>query len=61
MRKPASSSVKVFSPEYTQKEVLASLRSSIPQLLQRLPVRWVVLFGSYAKGRTSQAENHQRR
>jgi len=50
MRKPSSSSVKVFSPEYTQEEVLASLRSSIPQLLQSLPVRWVVLFGSYARG-----------
>ena len=50
MRKPSSSSVKVFSPEYTQEEVLQLLRSSMPQLLQRLPVRWVVLFGSYARG-----------
>jgi len=46
----ANQSVNVFSPEYTQEEVLASLRSSLPQLLQSLPVRWVVLFGSYAKG-----------
>jgi hypothetical protein len=50
MRKPSSSSVKVFSPEYTQEEVLELLRASMPQLLQRLPVRWVVLFGSYARG-----------
>lgn len=50
MPKPSSSSVKVFSPRYTQTEVLEALRSRVPQLLERLPVRWVVLFGSYAKG-----------
>jgi hypothetical protein len=50
MRKPSSSSVKVFSPEYTREEVLELLRARIPQLLQNLPVRWVVLFGSYARG-----------
>jgi len=50
MRKSSSSSVKVFSPEYTREEVLELLRARIPQLLQNLPVRWVVLFGSYARG-----------
>lgn len=50
MQKPSSSSVKVFSPRYTQEEVLKALRSRMPQLLEHLPVRWVVLFGSYAKG-----------
>lgn len=45
-----SNSVKVFSPRYTQQEVLEVLRARVPQLLEHLPVRWVVLFGSYAKG-----------
>lgn len=50
MHKLSSSSVKVFSPRYTQEEVLEALRTGMPQLLERLPVQWVVLFGSYAKG-----------
>lgn len=50
MHKPSSSSVKVFSPRYTQQEVVEALRTRMPQLLELLPVRWVVLFGSYAKG-----------
>lgn len=50
MHKPLSSSVKVFSPKYTQEEVVEALRTRMPQLLERLPVQWVVLFGSYAKG-----------
>lgn len=50
MRKPSSSSVRVFSPRYTQEEVIESLRARMPQLLEHLPARWVVLFGSYAKG-----------
>lgn len=50
MHKPSSSSVKVFSPGYTEEEVRKALRSRVTQLLEHLPVRWVVLFGSYAKG-----------
>jgi len=50
MHKLSSSSVKVFSPRYTQEEVLEALRAGMPQLLERLPVQWVVLFGLYAKG-----------
>lgn len=50
LHKPSSSSVKVFLPKYTQEEVLQTLRARMPLLLERLPVRWVVLFGSYAKG-----------
>ena len=50
MHKPSSSSVRVFSPRYTQEEVLQTLRAKMPPLLEQLPVRWVVLFGSYAKG-----------
>jgi predicted nucleotidyltransferase len=42
--------VKIFSPEYTREEVVDALRAKTPQLLERLPLRWVVLFGSYANG-----------
>ncbi|MCS6829798.1 MAG: nucleotidyltransferase domain-containing protein [Armatimonadota bacterium] len=30
--------------------MLQTLRARMPQLLEHLPVRWVALFGSYAKG-----------
>lgn len=50
MPNESSSSVKVFSPKYTQQQVLDTLQRAVPSLLTRLPVQWVVLFGSYARG-----------
>ena len=42
--------MKIFYPEYDKEKVLEIIRSSIPELLKKLPVKLVVLFGSYAKG-----------
>lgn len=50
MPNESSSSVKVFSPRYTQAQVLDVLRTAIPQIATRLPVQWAVLFGSYVRG-----------
>lgn len=50
MPNESPSSVKVFSPRYTQAQVLEILRNAIPQLVTHLPVQWAILFGSYARG-----------
>ncbi|AIY87681.1 MULTISPECIES: nucleotidyltransferase domain-containing protein [unclassified Thermotoga] len=50
MPKRSSDSAKIFYPEYDREKVLKIIRNSLPQLLKVLPVKLVVLFGSYAKG-----------
>jgi predicted nucleotidyltransferase len=43
-------SVRVFSPRYSRAEAIALLRERLPDLHAQLPLRRVVLFGSYARG-----------
>src|SRR3970040_1061258 len=43
-------SVKVFSPRHSRAEAIALRRERLPHLHARLPLRRVVLFGSYARG-----------
>lgn len=50
MQKPSSSSVKVFFPKLDSEGVVAALKAKLGELRHRLPVKLVVLFGSYAKG-----------
>lgn len=50
MRPASSRSVKVFSPRLSREQVLEVLRGAVGRLQARLPVRRVVLFGSYARG-----------
>lgn len=50
MRRAWSSSVKVFSPRYSRPQVLEALQAAVPRLRALLPLRRVVLFGSYARG-----------
>ncbi|MGB9900772.1 MAG: nucleotidyltransferase domain-containing protein [Pseudothermotoga sp.] len=42
--------MRIFYPEYNKEKVLEIIRNSLLQLLKVLPVKLVVLFGSYAKG-----------
>lgn len=49
----SSSSVRVFSRPYSREELVALLRRQLPALAAALPVRRVVLFGSWAKGRAT--------
>ena len=46
-------SVKVTYPRYSQAELISLLRGRIPMLAQVLPLKRVVLFGSWAKGRAT--------
>lgn len=43
-------SVRVFYPKFNTAQVVAQLRQSLPELARRLPLKRVVLFGSYARG-----------
>lgn len=49
----SSSSVRVFSRPYSGEELVALLRQQLPALAAVLPVRRVVLFGSWAEGRAT--------
>lgn len=50
MLPPSSGSVRVFYPRFDRAELVALLRAGVSRLAERLPLRRVVLFGSYAKG-----------
>ena len=57
MRRGSSSSVKVSYPRYSRQEVLDRLAAGVIALQQRLPLKRVVLFGSYASGRFTAASD----
>jgi|GEM_PF-3214678 len=57
MQKRSSSSVKVFYLPFDLEGLLALLRQRIPALQRQLPLKRVVLFGSYAKGRQTVASD----
>lgn len=50
MQSRSSSSVKVFYPKLSHAEVISRLRAGVRELEKQLPLVYVVLFGSYAKG-----------
>lgn len=50
MPKRSSNSVRVFFPKFDAIELVRALREGITRLQAMLPIRQVVLFGSYAKG-----------
>lgn len=57
MPRPSSSSVRVFYPRRDRAAVVRTLRDGLPRLCAWLPVRRVVLFGSYARGRHTVASD----
>ena len=50
MRNKSTSSVQIFYPRFDTAWLIRALRERIGRLDARLPLRRVVLFGSYAKG-----------
>jgi predicted nucleotidyltransferase len=57
MQSRSSGSVKVFYPPFSREELLALLRQRMAALQGKLPLKRVVLFGSYAKGRHTVASD----
>ncbi len=57
MPRKSSSSVKVFYPPFSRAELITLLRQRVTVLRERLPLRRVVLFGSYAQGRQTAASD----
>ena len=57
MLKKSSGSVRVFYPRFSREDLLAMLRQRIPALQEKLPLKHVVLFGSYATGRQTVASD----
>ncbi|MFH1928657.1 MAG: nucleotidyltransferase domain-containing protein, partial [Chloroflexota bacterium] len=57
MPKKSSSSVRVFYPPFSREDLLALLRRRVPALGEKLPLKRVVLFGSYATGRQTVASD----
>ena len=53
----SSSSVRVFYPPFSREDLLALLRQRVPALQDKLPLKRVVLFGSYATGRQTVASD----
>ena len=53
----SSSSVRVFYPKLHRAALVETLRERLPRLAGILPLRRVVLFGSWAKGRQTVASD----
>jgi predicted nucleotidyltransferase len=49
----SSGSVRIFYPAHRREALVAYLRERVEELSRRLPLRRVVLFGSWAKGRAT--------
>lgn len=57
MQRKSSSSVKVFYPRYSREEVLKKLAQGVEALQEKLPLKRVMLFGSYALRRHTVASD----
>ena len=49
-RRRSSSSVRVFYPRFNRAQLVEHIEKGLPSLQKLLPLRLVVLFGSYARG-----------
>lgn len=50
MQKESSSSVRIFYPVFDKEELIRKLKEKLRDLAMELPLSFVALFGSYAKG-----------
>ena len=49
MQKESSSSVRIFYPKFDKEELIQKIKKKIGELVKKLPLSLVVLFGSYAQ------------
>ena len=57
MRERSSDSVKIYSPRYRREDIIRILRSKVGEIRKRIPVKKIILFGSYAKNRYTVASD----
>jgi predicted nucleotidyltransferase len=57
MQKKSSSTVKVYYPRYRRDELIQYLKQRVGLLAQQIPLKLVMLFGSYAEGRYTAASD----
>ena len=53
MPKESSSRVKIFYPRYSRAELVKRIQGRLAALAEMLPLKRVVLFGSWAKGKAT--------
>jgi len=57
MREESSSSVRIYYPRFSRGELIERLRRCAEELSKKLPLKRVILFGSYASGRQTAASD----
>jgi len=57
MQKASSSSVQVYYPPFSKQELIQKLHKQLRALEEKLPLSYVVLFGSYARGNYTAASD----
>jgi len=50
MQKESSNSVRIFYPKFNKEELIHKLKKKIEDLANKIPLSFIVLFGSYARG-----------
>lgn len=57
MQKKSSNIVKIYYPEFNQKELIEKLKEGAKLISNILPLKLMILFGSYANGRYTAASD----
>ncbi len=57
MQRESYNSVKIFYPEFSREELIIKINNNLSQLAEKLDLKLVVLFGSYARGKHTVASD----
>ncbi len=57
MQNESYNSVKIFYPEFSREELIIKINNNLSQLAEKLDLKLVVLFGSYAGGKHTVASD----
>ena len=57
MQRKSSNSVKIYYPKYNKEKIIKLLKAKIHRIKKKIPVKKVILFGSYASGKYTVASD----
>ena len=57
MQKKLSNSVKIYYPKYNKEKIIKLLKAKIRKIREKIPLKRVILFGSYASGKYTAASD----